>query len=260
MQKALFFDIDKIYTLVHKCEKNNFHYNCLSRQWDGFVMVTEGEGVFLQGNTEKHIFKGDIIYLRKDERYTITSNKSFSYYTSAFDFADKSDPTLTLLQKISRCTPIQLKLISNMTESWQKKSADSYMFCKIQLLQLYYEALKDTTVDGFNYSDICINSATRFIHNNFKRNFSSKEIADFCSMSESHLRKKFLAATGFTIYQYRDFLRIKLAKELLSSGFYSVKETAYETGFYDVYYFTKFFLKHTKTTPGKFRNMQTKNE
>ena len=61
---------------------------------------------------------------------------------------------------------------------------------------------------------------------------------------------------GMTIVEYRDALRLELAKELLLSGFLSVKETAYELGFCDVYYFTKFFKAHADMTPGEYVKMK----
>lgn len=126
------------------------------------------------------------------------------------------------------------------------------MICKIELMRLYLDFIKKHTGENEHSVDKTVSLAVKYIHENFKRNFKTDEIARFCSVSPSHLRLKFLRETGKTITEYRDDLRIKSAKELLSSGFFSVKEAAYELGFCDVYYFTKFFTQNTGFSPAKY--------
>lgn len=46
MQNLINFDINNIYTLVHKSEGGNFYYSNPSRLWDGFILVTDGEVIF----------------------------------------------------------------------------------------------------------------------------------------------------------------------------------------------------------------------
>lgn len=197
--------------------------------------------------------------MRKGDKYTISSPTPFSYYTSAFDFSAESDNTLALLPCVMSCTPAQMRLLEGITEMWQSKSANSYMFCKIQLLKLYYDKLNETAFVTTDGSDGCISAAIEFIHKNFKRNFKGADIASYCALSESYLRKTFLQKMKMTINEYRDTLRFKLAKELLSSGLLSVKETAYELGFCDVYYFTRFFSKHAGITPAKYKAQSLKS-
>lgn len=253
MQRQQVFDIDKIYLMLHKREGAGFRFECRARAWDGFVTVTDGECVFSDENGEQTLLtKGGTVFLRRDETYTISGTEPFAYYTTAFDFSPESDETLKMLPKTAVCGAMQLKSIEQMIESRQSQSAQSYMFCKIGLLKLYYEIMGAAQDGGIYHSDEAVNRAMKFLHDNFKRNFKSAEIAAYCSLSESHLRKKFVEETGATIWEYRDALRFGLAREMLSSGVFSVKEAAYELGFCDVYYFTKFFIKHCGVAPGRF--------
>lgn len=252
---AFLFDIDKIYTIVHKVEDANFFYVCEERCWDGFVIVTSGECVFISKTKEKHILsKGSIVFLRRGEKYTIKADAPCSYYTSAFDFSKYSHNTISLLPKFSYCNTLQLKEIESIMCSWQSKSQNSYMFCKIQLLKFYYDALHTSINSDKTLKDGSVAAAIKFIHDNYRRNYKSKEISDICSLSESRLRVHFKREVGMTMGEYRDCLRIKIAKELLLSGLFSVKEVSNELGFCDVYYFTKFFKNYTNITPGEFKN------
>ena len=44
------FFIGRIYTVVRKTEKECFNFENGSREWDGFVLITEGEGIFIVQN------------------------------------------------------------------------------------------------------------------------------------------------------------------------------------------------------------------
>lgn len=259
-ESMILFDIENVYTLIHKKEAAGFCFSCPSRAWDGFVLITEGKCEFCQENGKKtELSKGEVVFLRKGDRYTIKSSEELSYCTSAFDFSAESDNTLALLPSVITCTPAQIRLLDSITEMWQSKSANSYMFCKIQLLKLYYDILNETALVTTDGADGCVSAAIEFIHKNFKRNFKGADIASYCALSESYLRKMFLQKMKMTVNEYRDTLRFKLAKELLSSGLLSVKETAYELGFCDVYYFTRFFSKHAGITPAKYKDLNSKS-
>ncbi len=259
MENLISFDIKNIYTLVEKQEDKNFYYKNESRLWDGFILVTDGEVDF---KTKKQalqtVEKGGIIFLSRGEEYYVKSKNGCSYITTAYDFTSDSKKTLSEMPSVCECNAVRIKIIEEITEKWQRKLSDSFMVCKIELLKLYLDFIKKYTAGHSLVNDKTVALAIKFIHENFKRNFKTREIAKYCSASESHLRLKFLKQTGKTITEYRDDLRIKSAKELLSSGFFSVKETAYELGFCDVYYFTKFFSSFTGITPAKYIKENTK--
>ena len=55
-----------------------------------------------------------------------------------------------------------------------------------------------------------------------------------------------------TITQYRDNLRINVAKELLESGHFSVTEISIELGYCDIYHFSKIFKQIVGISPQKY--------
>ena len=244
------YGISGIYTIVEKKEGRGFVFFTDKREWDGFVLFTEGSAVLYEGKSPKcEVKSGDIIFLSRGDSYGFTASEPCSYITSGF-FFEGSNPAKHI-PRVMSCSASVRESISAIADEWEKHRRDSPMECKICLLYLYLNFLRDT-VAVQERRDRAVRLAIDFIHTNFKRSFSSAEIAAYCSVSISCLRAKFQNETGMTITAYRDSLRLQTAKELLLAANFSIKETADALGFSDVYHFSKFFKSHSGTTPGAF--------
>jgi AraC-like DNA-binding protein len=83
---------------------------------------------------------------------------------------------------------------------------------------------------------------------------SSLTIADlsiFCGLSETHFRRVFKSYTGRSPKDFMISVRISKAKELLTRG-NSIKDTAIQLGYRDLFYFMRQFKEVTGQTPGNF--------
>ena len=67
-----------------------------------------------------------------------------------------------------------------------------------------------------------------------------------------HAVDEFEKLYGVTPIKYINALKLSRAKELLSSGMYSVSEAAYHSGFSDVSHFSRFFKEHVGVLPGEY--------
>lgn len=247
MTDMLELDITDIQIIAEKNEEANFRFFNRKRSWDGFVLMTEGNGFVTDSNGNRFEFlPGDIMITGKGDSYTVEAEKPCSYITSALTLeTDKS-----LLPFVHRCSKQQYSELLEICRIWQSRSWESYAVCRIGIMKFYLELIKKQRRTG--NVDLDIAKAMEFIHENFKTNFSGREISDYCCVSLSYLRAKFLRQTGSTIGKYRDSLRIAAAKEMLQSRYFTVTEIAAELGYCDVYHFSKAFSAYTEVSPTKW--------
>ena len=85
-----------------------------------------------------------------------------------------------------------------------------------------------------------------------KSDLSIKEIADKSFMSEVYFRKLFKEEYGVSPQKYIVSLRIQNAEGLISTGYYSLKEVAYLSGYTDYKYFSVEFKKNVGVSPSKY--------
>ena len=87
-----------------------------------------------------------------------------------------------------------------------------------------------------------------------ERFFSNKELALACGVSVKTAESKFKALFGETIHQY--ILRFKIEQAVAyfkSFSEMSIKEIAYNLGFYDEYHFSKQFKRKTGISPSRYK-------
>ena len=85
-----------------------------------------------------------------------------------------------------------------------------------------------------------------------KSDLSIKEIADKSFMSEVYFRKLFRLEYGVSPQKYIIRLRIQNAVGLISTGYYSLKEVAYLSGYTDYKYFSVEFKKAMGISPSDY--------
>lgn len=74
-------------------------------------------------------------------------------------------------------------------------------------------------------------------------------------LPERTLKRRFKAATGSSMIEYLQNLRIEAAKRALEHGRLSVEEVSLEAGYEDVSFFRRLFRRLTGLTPGEYRRL-----
>lgn len=251
-------NISSIYVLVKKKENGAFCFTNERRHHDGFVLITRGKGVLKLYNSvgkceEFPISKGSLMLFRKYDKYSILFDEDSEYITTAFDIEFKHYKESGQLPRVLMVDNVMHKDIEDMLNIWQSRAWDSYIICKIKLMNFYLSIMQKME-EKAKCADKYTVAAVEFIHKNFKRNFTAEELSHHCAMSYSYLRSKFIKNFGMTITEYRDNLRISAAKEMLRSDAFTVGDIAYSLGYFDVSHFSKFFTRKCGMSPRQYAN------
>lgn len=99
-----------------------------------------------------------------------------------------------------------------------------------------------------------IKKACKYIEENYSKDISLEDIADYIAISPNYLCKLFKENYEITIIDYLTRVRINNSINLLKNTDLSIKEIAHHTGYHDSNYFSKVFKKVTGKTPTDFRN------
>ena len=253
------FFIGRIYTIVKKTEIGEFYFDNKSREWDGFTLLTEGEGIFMDeyGNVKSYS-AGDIALLGRGHPYKIHLPNGGSYITSAldihFDGLDDSHLFSQVLH-LDNDTVMRFEEINKKFSSCEEKAI---IATRMLLTSIYTDIMQSIEPPASTVNNDA-KKAERIVRQTFRENLPVSEIAKRCNISPSYLRACFLRSFGISLTRYRERLRIEEAEILIRCGFFSIREIAEQLGYCDVFHFTKNFTRAKGVSPSKYREQFLKN-
>jgi len=102
-----------------------------------------------------------------------------------------------------------------------------------------------------------IQLALSYIQENYRRELSLREVADYVHMSKNYFSEQFKRRTGLNFIDYVIRLRIHYAKHLLEHTGMRVQDVGLESGFNSPKHFLKLFKRLTGCTPAEYREKQS---
>ncbi len=99
----------------------------------------------------------------------------------------------------------------------------------------------------------------RNINENYKDHLTLDNLAKLSSLNKEYLCRLFKKATGATLTDYLNFVRICKAEELFSTDI-NISEISYMTGFSSLSYFNKIFKKYKHCTPTAYRRVYSNSD
>ena len=244
--------VSSITVIVKKKEDLSFCFNCPSRNFDGFIFVMGGSGLFENEDLSEVLTKNSLVLLQKGDKYSVRAlDDDFEYIATGYTVepygALKSIglPTVQNLPKTSNV----ISLIGNMLNVWESRVPLFDLRTKIILEQMLVELFDMHQKTALFSQQNVLAPALEYISRHYDESISAKELADLCRLSVSHFRRLFTRRIGKTPMQYREDIRIDCAKKMLQSGMLTVCEIATRLGYFDVYHFSKAFKKHTGKSP-----------
>lgn len=142
-------------------------------------------------------------------------------------------------------------LFRKILDCWDKKELGYRYRCSA----IFYEILAECYAQNFtpNTKRSKIQSSVEYILENYKNSdLTLRAIADRSFMSEVYFRKLFKEEYGISPQRYIIRLRMQNAVALISTGYYSIKEVAYLSGYRDYKYFATEFKKTIGVSPSEY--------
>ena len=141
------------------------------------------------------------------------------------------------------------EILDNPVDDYWPCRARSYF---LELLN-YVNRLDPLKMDKSVTKDEEINNIIAYLYTNYKEKITINEITDKFCIDRTTLSKRFQKASGYTIIEYLNRLRINIAMYMLRDTTLPVNDIVYRVGFNDLSYFNKIFRAQTELSPSEYR-------
>ncbi len=160
-----------------------------------------------------------------------------------------------------------LVLANNAIDIDCESSTKSFDFMNIskQLMDFYDDQLIDFAHQTFvaitsytkpqnsiDYSNHIVKATREYLENHYADDISLEAMAEQVNISPQYFSKLIKKTTGFNFIDWLSMLRVKKAKELLTTTDFTVKEVCFMVGYKDPNYFSRIFKKRIGITPSEF--------
>ncbi len=245
------FDITMVSALLVKgCSKNTYNKGRVDYT---IVFYPEGGYTFhFHGGPSLRMGKNSLLFNTKSAVYDIEVNEPQDCYSFTFDLATPfpCEPFAVTVRR----SQFFLDIFKEAEKIGRLGQAGSYMNLKSKLCAVIGAMQHEYGlgyISGNNYSVII--PAIERIHQTYMSDTPSvSELAELCSVSPEYFRMLFKKKYGTSPVKYINSLRLSHAKDLLSTGMYSVTEVSELSGFSALPYFCREFKKKYGVSPSSF--------
>lgn len=241
------------------------------RKYHEYILyyILSGELFLAEDGEEYHLQENDLIILEPSMEHWGTKTSACRFLYVHFDWEGmKSDGSgvdgqAIIVPKYYAAETVQgiLRLrdfADRLTEAFH--GTDLYgreeAACCLQELMLtaaseYAGGLRRQSIPVRGKARQIIPELIAYLNRSYTEDISGEQIQERFHYHFDYLNRQFKRWTGSTIFVYLNMLRVKRAGQLLATGFYTIEEVARQTGFRDIYYFSRVFRRYTGMTPGQ---------
>lgn len=150
-----------------------------------------------------------------------------------------------------------LDIFRKLCKYYDTSLEDDKIMLQSILLKLIYKLNEETKSLMYRYkikknNELIIDKAISFVKANLTENITLKTVADYVSFSPVYFHNCFKSATGKTLHEYIEDLRIEKAINLLVTTDKTLAEIAYLCGFSSQSYFSCIFKRKMSMTPREY--------
>ena len=210
------------------------------------AQLIEGSAKIVTDTQVLHLNAGDVFYIPKNLSYRsfwYPENEKVNFYSFGFEFFPIRNSRFKL-QKIKLTLNEQI-LLDELKQNYTRTPQT--------IGQLYYllGEISPRLISEEQSTCKTINKALEFMRQ--RTNYTIKEVAEFCNVSEAGLYNKFKKYLNKTPVTIKQELLVGKAKELLLNTDLSIEEISNDLGFSSSSYFRKIFYSKAEQTPSSYR-------
>lgn len=182
------------------------------------------------------------------------------------------------IDELVRAERINRKMLNNLHQDilqmlysfLEQKGVQAHQLfddAKSEILYVKATATIDEMINWVNYvfdksvnyveevakSQTVIEKVKTYIKENFDKDITRDDIANYVFLNPDYLSRTFKKATGLSLSEYLTEQRIEKSMMLLSTSNIQITSIATEVGYNNMNYFSKIFKKVTGTTPVEYR-------
>ncbi len=235
--------------------------------------IISGEGKVLMNNKSYNLQPGSAFFIFPDQKnyYRASKNNPWVYKWVGF-IGNRADDLLMSIGISRQRTVFNLEfskeiesLFDNIFDNLKLRNQGFELSVKglfFMLLSIFFSKFgKHTTNEILNYkNEDYIDKIISFIDNNFQRDISVIQMAEYLGINRSYFSTLFKKRMGSSVQEYLIQYRMNKAKEMLVHSNYTISEIAYSTGYTDYFSFIKSFKKNAGSTPKEYRKKNFKLE
>ena len=233
-------------------------------EYNKFYFIQNGEGELVVDGTVYHPNPGELFLMPAGVRqsyYTISDNcytKYWCHFTARCNGVRLFDAIRTpLCVRIS--DPERLRdSFARLVDSVERPDALSRLRGKAALLEILAAYLSDAGGE-MHFSETLpadkLIRLTSYIAAHLSEEITLEDLAAIVHFHPNYFITFFKKYFGASPLKYVTAARLDKAKRLLKSTDESVAQVAEETGFHDLYHFSKRFKAHTGYSPSDFRKL-----
>ena len=229
------------------------------------MLTVSGEGELSYQGKQYHLIPNSVMLIDTrifHEYYALTEGWSFKFIHFQGGMSEKYhayiDNRLGPFFSVTRELGYEIeKYLDSILKETEKKADIDYPVVSSQIYSILALLLsqKNAAVNA-DQPKLPLQLALEYLINHYHEKITTHDIASAAHLSRSYLYDLFTKTYGIGPHEYLTMFRLSQAKRLLINTEKSITEIAEETGFRDVYMFSRVFKNKVGMTPSAFRKLR----
>lgn len=252
--------IEPVAIYFEHCE-SRWHVPPAPAEHDILLLLTSGEIVYsIDGSTQFSLVKGDMLFIPEGTcRSAVNiSGRPHDMYAAHFRYNGDGEG----LPLLSKPHSLKAKLVnadymrhrfSLLTQHWLRKAPYTQTLCHgmmLEMLAILYEDAGSRSLPAKSHS--LVMQLQQYILVHYRETISVQDLAAHVELTPNYISSLFRQATGITLTEYIQQIRISAACDLLTGSQMNVSEISDYLGFCEPSYFNKVFKKITGILPSAY--------